>query len=137
MAAAHVAYELISVMGTFTPILGGTVDGPRLKGTVLPGGGDWGVDRSGTSQLEARYLLQADDGAVIDILNRGYFRADPAVAHRLNAGQPVDDSEYYLRTAPVFQTDAPAHRWLCEHQFIGSGRQESARRLSIDFFVLL
>ena len=81
--------------------------------------------------------MQADDGAVIDILNRGYFRAEPEVVRRLNAGEPVDNAEYYLRTAPVFQTDAPAHRWLCEHQFIGLGRQESPRRLSIDFFVLL
>lgn len=94
----------------FTPIAGGTVEGPLLNGTVIPGGGDWSVERDGTFQLEARYLLRAEDGSAIDILNRGYYRE--------TAGSP------YFRTAPVFQTDAPAHRWLAEHQFIGLARDE-------------
>lgn len=95
----------------FTPITGGTVDGPLLRGVVLPGGGDWSVERDGTHQLEARYLLRADDGAAIDILNRGYYREE-------------DDGAPYFRTAPVFQTDAPAHSWLSRHQFIGLARDE-------------
>ena len=35
-----------------------------------------------------------------------------SVASRLLRGDDVEASEYYFRTAPVFQTDAPAHRWL-------------------------
>lgn len=112
---------------TFTPITGGTVAGPRLNGVVVPGGGDWAVERSRTAQLEARYLLQADDGAVIDILNRGYFRASADVVARMEAGENVPEEEYYFRTAPVFQTDAPAHRWLSEHQFIGLARDEDGQ----------
>ncbi len=107
---------------SFTPITGGTVSGPLLNGAVLAGGGDWAVERSGTSQLEARYLLRAEDGAVIDILNRGYFRASPEVLARHERGEHVSEEEVYFRTAPVFQTDAPAHRWLAEHQFIGLAR---------------
>ncbi len=121
---------------TFTPITGGTVSGPRLNGVVLAGGGDWAVERSRTSQLEARYLLQADDGAVIDILNRGYFRADDAVLARLEAGENVPEEEYYFRTAPVFQTDAPAHRWLAEHQFVGMARDEDGQVCVRVFLVL-
>jgi hypothetical protein len=109
---------------SFTPIVGGTVDGPLLTGEVLPGGGDWAVERSGTAQLEARYLLRASDGAVIDILNRGYYRASPEVMARVEGGENVPESEYYFRTAPVFQTDAPEHRWLAEHQFVGLARDE-------------
>ena len=112
---------------TFTPISGGTVAGPLLNGVVLPGGGDWAVERSGTAQLEARYLLRADDGAVIDILNRGYYRASAEVMTRVEAGENVPESEYYFRTAPVFQTDAPAHRWLAEHQFLGLARDEDGQ----------
>lgn len=112
---------------SFTPITGGTVAGPLLNGVVLPGGGDWAVERSGTSQLEARYLLQADDGAVIDILNRGYYRASAAVMARVEAGENVPEDEYYFRTAPVFQTDAAAHRWLAEHQFLGLARDEDGQ----------
>lgn len=111
---------------SFTPISGGSVAGPRLNGEVLAGGGDWAVERFGTAQLEARYLLRADDGAVIDILNRGYFRATPDVLARMDTGEnvPEDEPGLYFRTAPVFQTDAPTHRWLAENQFVGMARDE-------------
>ena len=112
---------------TFTPVAGGTVAGPLLNGEVLAGGGDWAVERSGTAQLEARYLLRADDGAVIDILNRGYYRASDDVIARVEAGENVPEDEYYFRTAPVFQTDAAPHRWLAEHQFIGLARDEDGQ----------
>lgn len=112
---------------TFTPVTGGTVAGPLLKGTVLPGGGDWAVERGRTAQLEARYLIEADDGAVIDILNRGYYRASQEVVDRVEAGENVSESEYYFRTAPVFQTDAAPHRWLAEHQFLGLARDEDGQ----------
>ncbi|MBD8044594.1 DUF3237 domain-containing protein [Arthrobacter sp. Sa2BUA2] len=112
---------------SFTPVTGGTVAGPLLNGAVLGGGGDWAVERSGTAQLEARYLLKADDGAVIDILNRGYYRASAEVTARVEAGETVPEGEYYFRTAPVFQTDAEPHRWLAEHQFIGLARDEDSQ----------
>ena len=112
---------------SFTPVSGGTVAGPLLNGVVLPGGGDWAVVRGDTAQLEARYLLRAEDGAVIDILNRGYYRASAEVMARVDAGENVPEDEYYFRTAPVFQTDAPAHRWLAEHQFLGLARDEDGQ----------
>lgn len=114
---------------TFTPVTGGTASGPGLTGVVLPGGGDWAVERSGTAQLEARYLIQADDGALIDVLQRGYFRATAEQMERMAAGEdlPEGSEHLYFRTAPVFQTDAPAHRWLAEHQFIGLARDDNGQ----------
>ncbi|GAA2445130.1 DUF3237 domain-containing protein [Agromyces soli] len=122
---------------SFTPVSGGSVDGPRLQGEVLGGGGDWAVERFGTAQLEARYLIRAADGAVIDILNRGYFRASPDVVARMDAGEDVPETEpgLYFRTAPVFQTDAPQHRWLAEHQFVGLARDEGGQ-VCIRIFLL-
>ncbi|KRA24923.1 hypothetical protein ASD65_11145 [Microbacterium sp. Root61] len=111
---------------SFTPVSGGTVSGPRLSGVVLAGGGDWAVERFGTAQLEARYMIRTEDGAVIDIINRGYFRATPELIERMERGEdlPEDEPGLYFRTAPVFQTDAPQHRWLAENQFIGLARDE-------------
>ncbi len=120
---------------SFVAITGGTVAGPRLTGTVLPGGGDWYTDRDGTITLAARYLLRADDGAVIDVENRGFWRADPEVTALLDAGEPVDESLYYYRTSPVFTTDAEPHLWLTRTVFVGLAREERGR-VCIRFFSL-
>jgi Protein of unknown function (DUF3237) len=119
----------------FTPITGGTVDGPHLQGTVVAGGGDWSTKRGDATELDARYLLRASDGALIDIVNRGFWRATEDVERRLEAGEEVDESEWYYRTAPVFRTDAPAHRWLAETVFVGLAR-EDAGQVCIRFFAL-
>ena len=119
----------------FTPITGGTVEGPRLQGTVIPGGGDWSTKRGDATELDARYLLRAADGALIDIVNRGFWRATPEVEARAEAGEPLDESEYYYRTQPVFRTDAPAHRWLAETVFVGMAREEGGQ-VCIRFYSL-
>ena len=57
----------------YIPITGGTVAGPRLKGTVLPGGWDFQLTyaASNCTQLSADYFLKADDGTVIHVFNEG------------------------------------------------------------------
>lgn len=111
----------------FTAVVGGSVAGPRLNGTVLHSGGDWAVERSGTFELDARYVIRADDGSHIDVRNRGYYRADSAPLARSEAGESIPEDQAYFRTAPVFQTDAPAHRWLAENQFLGLARDEAGQ----------
>ncbi|MGF0313296.1 DUF3237 domain-containing protein [Rhodococcus sp. IEGM1428] len=108
----------------FVPITGGTVTGPKMTGEVLSYGGDWFVERGDTVQLDARYVLRADDGSLIDIHNRGYYRAPQDVEARLQAGEFVDEREYYYRTAPVFQTDSEQFRWLANNQFVGMARDD-------------
>ncbi|HEX5858829.1 MAG TPA: DUF3237 family protein [Microbacterium sp.] len=76
------------------------------------------------TQLDARYLLEAEDGSAIDVVNRGYWRADDAVIERLIAGEDVGEADLYYRTAFVFQTASPRHAWLAESQFIGMARPE-------------
>ena len=116
-------------------ITGGTVEGPRLRGEVLPGGADWFTDRDGVAALDARYLLRADDGSVIAVSNRGFWRASPEVTARLDAGDPVPEDEYYYRTSPVFTTEAPQHRWLAETVFVGLAREDRGD-ICIRFFAL-
>jgi hypothetical protein len=122
----------------FVPIIGGAVDGPRLRGTVVPGGGDWSVKRGPlVYELDARYLLRADDGALIDIVNRGFYRTETADAmERMEAGEELPSSEVYFRTSPMFRTDAPQHRWLAETVFVGLARDE-AGQICIRFYEVL
>jgi hypothetical protein len=123
---------------SFTPITGGTVDGPLLRGTVVPGGGDWSVERrKGTIELDARYLLRAEDGALIDIVNRGFYRVPPELAEAAEAGEPIPEEQLYFRTSPVFRTDAPAHRWLAESVFVGLAEDDlDSGQIAIRFFVV-
>jgi Protein of unknown function (DUF3237) len=122
----------------FVPIVGGTVDGPRLRGTVVPGGGDWSIKRGPTLyELDARYLLRAEDGALIDVVNRGFYRTKNAEAMtRMEAGEELPATEVYFRTYPVFRTDAPRHRWLAETVFVGLARDE-AGQVCIRFYEVL
>ena len=46
-------------------ILGGTVDGPKLNGKILPGGADWQIVRAdGVVDLRARYTVESDAGGL-------------------------------------------------------------------------
>src|SRR5437868_6595080 len=87
------------------PITGGSFKGARLSGRVLPGGADWQVIRAdGVAQLEARYTLETDDGALIYVRNDGYRHGPREVLEKLAAGMPVDPALYYMRTTPWFET---------------------------------
>ena len=60
------------------PITGGTFEGPRLRGKVLPGGGDWTLLRSdGVLELDLRITLETEDGALIYMTSFG-LRHGPA-----------------------------------------------------------
>ena len=46
------------------PILGGTFEGPNIRGKVVPGGADWQIVRAdGFAELDTRYMLQTDAGS--------------------------------------------------------------------------
>ena len=104
------------------PITGGTIEGPRLGGRVLPGGADWQIiRRDGCAELEARYTIAATDGALISVVNRGLRHGPPEIVAKLIAGEPVDPATYYFRCTPSFETAAPALQWLTRTVFVGSG----------------
>jgi len=119
------AHELGEIGGgrrRVVPIIGGNVEGPRLKAEVLPGGADWQtIFPDGRTEVLARYTLQASDGASIGIVNRGVRRGPADVIRRLTSGEIVEPNEYYFRTAPVFEVAAGAHAWLLDYVFVGAG----------------
>jgi hypothetical protein len=104
------------------PITGGTFEGPRLKGTVMPGGADWQLIRTdGVAELEARYVLRADDGTLVSVVNRALRRGPADVMQRLAAGETVDPALYYFRGTPTFQAPAGQHDWLTRSIFVADG----------------
>lgn len=106
-------------------ILGGTVEGPAIKGTLLPGGADWQLIRTGDgfTEIDARYAFKTDAGDIVYVSNVGIRHAPPDVMHRLNAGQEVDQSEIYFRAVPRFETAAPGLQWLMRSIFVSTGER--------------
>lgn len=104
-------------------VSGGVVDGGRIKGRILPGGGDWALVRpDGVFEPNARFLLETDDGALIDLRYRGIWRASaPVLARLMKREGPVDPRDYYFRTAVFFETAAQNYLWLNRLLAIGVG----------------
>jgi len=105
-------------------ILGGSFEGPQLRGTVLPGGADWQlIQADGFTDIDARYTLQTDRGDLIYVTNIGIRHAAPEVMRKLNAGETVDQSEIYFRAVPKFETAAPELEWLMRSIFVSTGER--------------
>jgi hypothetical protein len=108
------------------PILSGSIEGPRIRGQILGGGSDWQVRRpDGVTVADATYGIQTDDGAVIQIRNRGLRHGPADVMARLMAGDIVDPKSYYFRTVPEFIAPLGRYTWLNENIFICSGARYS------------
>jgi Protein of unknown function (DUF3237) len=105
------------------PIAGGTFEGPRLRGTVLPGGSaDWLLLRAdGVLELDLRATLSTDDGALISMRSFGLRHGPPEVLAALGRGEDVDPARYYFRTTPRFETSHPSYAFLNRLLAVASG----------------
>jgi len=102
----------------------GSFTGPRLQGTVLPGGGDWTLMRKdGVSQLDVRITLKADDGSLIFVSYRGITDIPPAVRARIAKGEDVPADQYYFRITPEFETASQKFAWLNRLVAVGVGKK--------------
>jgi len=109
------------------PILGGTVAGPRLSGRIVPGGADWQFVRpDGVLSLEAKYTLEADDGALIMVTNRGMRHGPPEIIERIGRGEDVPAGAYYFRSVAEFEAPLGIHEWLNRALFIGIAERKAA-----------
>lgn len=108
-------------------ITGGSFEGPKIKGTIIPGGYDWQLIRNdGVIEIEARYVLQTEEGFMITIVNTGLRHAPEHVMQRLVAGEDVDPSLYYFRCVPIFETSETKYEWLTKNIFIANGIRKSS-----------
>src|SRR5207248_1674600 len=105
------------------PITGGVFEGPRLRGTVLPGGSaDWLLLRADdVLEMDLRVTLRTDDGALISMRSFGMRHGPPDVIAAIARGEAVDPAAYYFRTTPRFQTAHPAYAFLNRLLAVASG----------------
>ena len=90
------------------PIAGGRFKGPRISGTVEPGGADRQLIRDdGVRMLEATYELRTDDGAVLSVVNNVLI------------DQPTQDQRYARSFLMVTAPTGP-HDWLNRRILVGT-----------------
>lgn len=103
-------------------VTGGRLRGEKLNANVIPGGDDWiTVQEDGTIIQDVRILLKTEDNALILMTYRGIRTGSKEVLERLDAGEEVDNNEYYFRTVPIFETADPKYDWLNRRIFVSNG----------------
>ena len=113
---------------------GGTVRGPELNGTLVEGGVDWQVHRTdGVLDIAAHYVIQADDGALIEVRSEGLRHGPAEVMAQLARGEAVPPDAYYCRTVVRFTTGAPQWVHLNKLLAIAVGQRE-ASIVTLDFY---
>lgn len=111
-------------------VTGGRFFGPRIAGTILPGGGNWsrggrlGEDAS-VGTFDARAVWRTEQGELIYLAYTGRsVIPDPVRAAFADpAGPDVDPARYYLRIAVVFETASKRLEWLNGVLAVGVGER--------------
>ena len=88
----------------YIPITGGTVSGPKFNGKILPGGWDWQLRlASGCASLAANYMIQANDGTIVNVSNKGMM-----------CGPPGKNSLW----TPTLEAPKGAYEWMTGATFV-------------------
>ena len=108
------------------PILGGVVDGPMLKGHILPGGMDlqW-LRPDGVAEISACYTLEIERGRRALLHNRGLRWGKPDVLSRLARGERVRADEYYFRGSVWLESGDSELEWVRRSVFACTGQRET------------
>jgi hypothetical protein len=118
-------------------ITGGSFEGPQLKGAIVPGGADWQIVRAdGVLDIDARYALRTDGGALIRVVSQGLRHGPPEVLAALGRGEDVPPQKYYFRTVMRFETGAADLQWLNRTIAVATA-QRKARQVLLSAYQLL
>lgn len=100
-------------------LLGGTFEGPKMKGEVLIGGTSLYVTRAdGAVMVDAQYVLKTDDGIEIFTRNDGLIVFGP------------EGAEPYIRTTASFEAPTGKYDWLNKALFLGVAHPNQAAQTS-------
>lgn len=109
---------------SIAPIVGGSFEGERLCGTVVPGGADWVRFRAdGTMMIDVRLTLKTAGGAVIYMAYEGRFIGGTNAMAELAQGKTLAPGSYSLVTVAKFECGDPDYMWLNDVVAVGVGEQ--------------
>jgi Protein of unknown function (DUF3237) len=112
----------------YVPLLEGIASGEQLQGRILSGGVDWQTLRAdGVLEIDAQYVIEARDGALIEVRSVGLRHGSAEVMAQLARGEKVSADSYYFRTHIRFATSAPQWQHLNKLLAVGIGAREATR----------
>jgi hypothetical protein len=96
------------------PVSRGTIEGPRLRGEMVPGSIDWvTVGSDGIGRIDVHAMIKTHDDAVVQMTATGRTVLGERAADFL-AGEEISGDEAYIRICPLFETSDPRYAWLNE-----------------------
>ncbi|KAL0484345.1 hypothetical protein AKO1_005000 [Acrasis kona] len=106
----------------FAGFLGGRFEGPKLRGEILPHGGDWLLVNNETSvaHLDTRYNLRTHDGALIYIQTRGTRTGPKETLDELYNNPNIDPNQYCMRLNCFLETGDERYKWVNNHVFVAT-----------------
>ena len=116
---------------------GGSFEGPKLKGKVLPGGGGSSlIRRDEVLEVDVRLSLETEDMHQISMAWKGLRHGPKEVMDRLYRGEIADPRSYYFRTTPYFETSSEKYGWMNRICAIATGSLGANAR-TLDVFQVL
>jgi hypothetical protein len=118
----------------------GWVEGPQLKGKIIPPSSDTLRNMgNGVNRLDVRLTIQTDDDQIIYVSYNGINQCPKEARARFERGEMLQTSDCYFVTAPTFETKSERYGWLNGVQAVGKmielKRGEGAH-LTYDIFVI-
>lgn len=92
---------------------GGTVQGTKLQGKVLPDGELWYlVRRDQIAELLLQGAIVTADGTTLTFRARAFSRAAPLTTEQLFYAELIDPSDAFFRGVPFFTANSAPDDWL-------------------------
>ena len=114
----------------------GIFSGPRLRGRILAGGGDWFVRGAhDMARLDVRKTFETDDGALIHVSYIGLYKFSAAVSRVLANGGDAQFGDTLFMAQVQFETGDPRYTWLNETLAVAEAR-ETAVGVEYQLFAL-
>jgi hypothetical protein len=116
---------------------GGTIKGPKIRGTIVDPSGDWLMPMpDGSLRLDVRATIKTAEGEFILVEYNGVIVVSKEVTERLSKDEKITYRDAYFLRAPRFTTASKTYDWLNKTQAIGKMVSMGAKDLKYDIFAV-